>query len=396
MNLSTPFVDVIIAALNEEKFIASCMESLFKQNYPSASFAVHVVDNGSSDKTVALVKHYGAHVYQTYKKGAAAARNYGLLKTDGELVAFLDAHCIVNECWISSMVKHFVNENVGGCQARIEGFAVNPRIQRYFDKTGAFTNEKILEDTLSGKRNLYPWMLSGNCMYSRAALHKAGNFNEALDACEDVDLAWRVVIQGYQLEYDSTALAMHYDCNSWKGFLKKNFVYGQGAAQISRIYAHHGAKNKFAASLNFSQMNLHYWLYGIAYWFGLNSKRAKIALGLETPLPAQSLPHIMSTLRPAFSWNLSQIRISPSVIYWKRDANESVIVETGKLKRIVLNTTGHFIWSQLVDFALSHQELVSRLVEMYTITPIQAESDLNEFINELIQLGVLQLSNSHE
>ena len=36
-------------------------------------------------------------------------------------------------------------------------------------------------------------------MYRRAALNDAGYFNENLTACEDVDLAWRVVLLGYQL-----------------------------------------------------------------------------------------------------------------------------------------------------------------------------------------------------
>ena len=104
----------------------------------------------------------------------------------------------------------------------------------------------MIIDTISGKRNLYPWILGGNSMYRREAVIEAGVFTESLRACEDVDLAWRVVLLGYQLNYVPSAKLVHYDCSSWHAFLKKGFHYGRGAGLLASIYAPHGGLNKFA------------------------------------------------------------------------------------------------------------------------------------------------------
>jgi glycosyltransferase involved in cell wall biosynthesis len=46
-----PQVTVIIAALNQEKYIGRCIRSLIAQNFPRTKYEIIVVDDGSSDRT---------------------------------------------------------------------------------------------------------------------------------------------------------------------------------------------------------------------------------------------------------------------------------------------------------------------------------------------------------
>lgn len=49
---------VIIPTLNEEKFIARCLDSVICQSYPFEDMDVMVIDGGSKDRTIEIVREY--------------------------------------------------------------------------------------------------------------------------------------------------------------------------------------------------------------------------------------------------------------------------------------------------------------------------------------------------
>lgn len=84
----------IVAAYNEEKNIANCLDSLLGQSY--SNLEIWVVDDGSTDKTVDIIRNYAKdhkniHYIVQANKGAAKAREAGILQCDAEFVTFLDA-----------------------------------------------------------------------------------------------------------------------------------------------------------------------------------------------------------------------------------------------------------------------------------------------------------------
>src|SRR3989344_775679 len=53
-----PNVSVVIPAYNEEKNIEECVDSVFNSDYPKEKMEIIVVDDGSKDKTLRLLKKY--------------------------------------------------------------------------------------------------------------------------------------------------------------------------------------------------------------------------------------------------------------------------------------------------------------------------------------------------
>lgn len=384
-----PTVDILIAARNEDRYIGACLEALKTQDYPGELLQIYVIDNASSDNTVQIAQHSGAHVLSEPKLGAAAARNAGLSRSSSELVGFLDAHCIPEKDWVRVMAEQFTIPELGGCQGNIENRSVNRRVQKYLDTTGALSNERVIEDTVSGKRNIYPWILSGNCMYRREALNDAGFFNENLEACEDVDLAWRVVLLGYQLGYTPYAKLIHYNCDSWHGFVKKGLGYGRGAAVLASIYKPHGAREKFLPRQIWSTKPERL-LSGLYYWVGFRQREWRLRHKLETLPAVQPQRAVLKKFRPDFQWTANvSLRISDAVIFWFRnDQQTSVIVHLPTKLRVVLDGVGDFIWRRIAK-EINREGIVQELMVFYGVARITVSSDLDELIEELIEAGIL-------
>lgn len=85
-----PLVSVVIPSYNMEAFTPLTIESVLAQDYPHVE--VIVVDDGSSDGSVAALSRFGDRIRLIEQKnaGACAARNRGLKECKGEFVAFLD------------------------------------------------------------------------------------------------------------------------------------------------------------------------------------------------------------------------------------------------------------------------------------------------------------------
>src|SRR5260370_2717660 len=86
-----PAVTVIIPAYRAASTIARALDSVLTQSCLPAE--ILVVDDGSPDDLAAAVRLSGEHVTLIRKSngGAASARNLGLDRARGELIAFLDA-----------------------------------------------------------------------------------------------------------------------------------------------------------------------------------------------------------------------------------------------------------------------------------------------------------------
>src|SRR5438270_8586377 len=97
-------ISIIIPALNEEKMIGRCLESLTRLTFAQDRFEVLVVDNGSRDNTLAIVEsfkdRFNLKVLQQAGVRISALRNLGARTASGDILAFLDADCLASAEWL--------------------------------------------------------------------------------------------------------------------------------------------------------------------------------------------------------------------------------------------------------------------------------------------------------
>ncbi len=93
--IKKPKLSVIIAAYNHQDYIAQTLKSLESQAFQD--FEIIVVDDGSTDKTVDMVKscHSRAQIFTQENQGVVAARNRGVSLSRGEYICFVDSDDIV-------------------------------------------------------------------------------------------------------------------------------------------------------------------------------------------------------------------------------------------------------------------------------------------------------------
>lgn len=86
-----PKVSTIINVYNGERYIAEAINSVINQEY--SNMEIIVIDDGSTDKTKAIVQKFVPHVTYIYQEnlGIASAKNNGIENATGDFFAFLDA-----------------------------------------------------------------------------------------------------------------------------------------------------------------------------------------------------------------------------------------------------------------------------------------------------------------
>ena len=115
-----PKVSIILPARNEEEFIASCLDTLVKQDYPN--YEIIAIDDSSKDSTASIIAEYAKHhpkimqVSAREKPDGWMGKNWacieGFKKASGELLLFTDADTKHATNVISLAVSHLMTFNL--------------------------------------------------------------------------------------------------------------------------------------------------------------------------------------------------------------------------------------------------------------------------------------------
>lgn len=87
-------ISIIVPVYNVELYLEKCLSSIVKQTYKNIE--IILVNDGSTDKSLEVAKKYKfmdqrISVYSKQNGGLASARNYGLLKSKGNYIIFIDS-----------------------------------------------------------------------------------------------------------------------------------------------------------------------------------------------------------------------------------------------------------------------------------------------------------------
>ncbi len=100
-----PFVSVIVLNWNGEAYISKCLDSLLEQTYPS--YEVLVVDNGSTDGSIELLRGYLPRIRLILNEknlGFAAGNNVAIREANGEFIVLFNNDAVAHGEWLERLV----------------------------------------------------------------------------------------------------------------------------------------------------------------------------------------------------------------------------------------------------------------------------------------------------
>lgn len=174
MKTSQPFVSVIMPVFNGADFIAEAVASIWRQDYPALE--VIIVDDGSTDETPSIVASLSGDIcyVRQVNAGPAAARNCGLAKARGDLIAFLDA----DDLWPANKLAW-----------QLPALIDTPSVDIVMGLTQTMGAFNVAENALTSQ-SVFPPRLAfhlGSAVMRRGVFTQVGTLNEALRYSEDVD-----------------------------------------------------------------------------------------------------------------------------------------------------------------------------------------------------------------
>ena len=216
-------VSAVICSYNRARFIINAVESIFNQVFDKNLFEVIVVDNNSTDNTIALLAQYKTeHPQYNFRffveknQGVAFTRSRCAKESLGEIVAYIDDDCIALPGWLPGIATFFDTHP----KAYSIGGKISPNLlaplpdwySKYFANMIGTLDLGPNIKRLTGIR--YP--CGANMAFRKKVFEELGYFNSELGrkgtgllATEEKDIYFRILKQNYEVYYLPHVSVLH-------------------------------------------------------------------------------------------------------------------------------------------------------------------------------------------
>jgi glycosyltransferase involved in cell wall biosynthesis len=205
MNPKKPLISVIIPHLNQPDGLQTCLGSLYTQTLERPTFEVIVVDNGSAQLPEDVIGRYpGTQLLRETEPGPGLARNRGIERSSGDILAFIDADCRAHPDWLRSALR--------ALQSAPERTILGGDVQIWRENDTAITALEAYESVFAYRFKLYieqhGFSGTGNLVMRRSDFQKVGPFR-GIEVAEDIDWGQRARAAGFTFLYVPDLIVFH-------------------------------------------------------------------------------------------------------------------------------------------------------------------------------------------
>ncbi len=200
-----PAVTVVIAAYNEERFIAEKLQNSLSLDYPQEKLSILVVTDGSSDNTINIVNTFDRvlHFHEPERRGKIHAVDRIMKHIQTPITVFTDANTLLNAEAIKNIVRHYQDEKVGGVAGEKRVISKEADSASGAGEGLYWKYESMLKKADSDLHTVVG--AAGELFSIRTHLYQSPPPDTII---EDFYLSMKIVSQGYRFVYEPDAYAM--------------------------------------------------------------------------------------------------------------------------------------------------------------------------------------------
>lgn len=207
--MTAPRISVIVPHYNDPVRLPLCLAALEAQSLERAGYEIIVADNDSPQGEQALKALIAnrATLVIVREKGAGPARNGGVVKAQGDILAFTDSDCLPDPQWLERGAAALDQFDIAG-----------GRMQVRLDHDGPMTPTEAFETVFAFDNADYVkakgFTVTANLFCRRADFEKVGPFRS--DMSEDKEWCHRATAMGLTLGYAPDAVVSHPPRRNWE------------------------------------------------------------------------------------------------------------------------------------------------------------------------------------
>jgi biofilm PGA synthesis N-glycosyltransferase PgaC len=233
-----PSLSILIAAYNEEASIADTVRSIANQDYPGA-FEVFVIDDGSRDRTAAIVDacDHGwlKLLRQPMNAGKSAALNRGLEEARFDIIVTLDADSYLYRDALKNLVERYLNDppNTRAVAGTMlvrnsrKNWVTKAQEWDYFHGIAAIKRvQSLYQGTLVAQ--------GAFSLYERVTLREVGGWSDCVG--EDIVLTWAMLRKGWRVGHAEDALCFTNAPDNLHQFVRQRQRWARGMMEAFRQF----------------------------------------------------------------------------------------------------------------------------------------------------------------
>lgn len=241
----SPSVSVIVPVRNEARSIEHTLRLLLTQDFLQERFEVIVADGVSTDETVPIVRRLQAefsNLKLVFNPGcfSSAGRNTAIRHATKDVAVIVDGHCDVpDENYLKQLSGAFETSGADSLGRPQPLDISNPTL---FQRAVSVARSSRLghnpDSDIYSTRAKFVAPQSTAIAYTRAVFHRVGLFDEAFDACEDVEFNERVHAAGLTCYFTPAVKIVYEPRSSFPAVFYQLSRYGRGRAKLAFKHPH--------------------------------------------------------------------------------------------------------------------------------------------------------------
>lgn len=240
-------ISYILGIYNAERTLKECLDSILMQNIDKKYYEILIMDGGSTDKTLEIIKSYmkkekNIKLFHNLKKlseGKGNGKDQGVSKAKGKYLVFLDHdNILLNKDWINQMLMPFKDKEVMASQSLLGYKQSDTNFLKYINALGvedpfavpySLVSQVILNpNKFKQTNNYFIFNLSKkNILFfgANGCIFRKSVFKIINGYTRDVDVSATMAEHNMKVAIPKISRLHHKTSNNMFSFLKKKTIY---------------------------------------------------------------------------------------------------------------------------------------------------------------------------